>query len=863
MDAPTADIYSESLDWIKSVNHQMRSPGAFISSRLETVSLEHVHREFSALLLATQSHSSALIRTVFADASSHDESLKMIIKSLWPVKDRITESCRSFEPIKDEYFLLRNRVENLLKRVAVLSYAKATIMTFMEAHEYFSSVCTEIIDSLNECKDNRPDNNQSSIDEAVKITEYIANNGYKVDGILQGSLVWTLFELVPKELGHVSSLLRKCKSYEQELGMLVDGKGTEWVVTSEATLGWADLGAFKTAFSVAKMEDCIDRLRISLATTIELYSSQLFSRLYKAYSELHNCSEDELTKNGLEEETQRLLSGLTSVIKGYNELRSGDASPLVCNFVTNFLDPFLQSTRLDGVRDDSNVFATLSQELDLFPKFVHYVEENILNEERSLVMRFLNDLSRKCGLETFRTLCIFDALAKAIFDHIYENYSWIFTAVYPEYFFQNYRAFERLLMLIEQRSDDATSHLFKWRGSLLPSSLGQRFCTGMICDNFVDNICTNVFKEFTKYNDIDGNFFISDDKKFYIRSSHVVYDEIRSMFSESKFLHHLFPQYLKGLYDIFWGYIGHMDSFISHMELGGDGGSEHWPSGLSFAYSTYVLHDIVIFRDCFRVSSARNVQKDIATEPGLASEQELGSIAKILLGKAGYPLFFFLKNGSINSSFSEPIDCWFGMAEIETALPNEDLEKLIIFTREIYGLVCTFLNMAYDKVDAMKTKLDKYIITSLYTSSKCSLQFIQSMPSKFRGSNKVEPKGASDYVKFLVAPLSSFKEFSSLVITNQESQDILSKTVARVVVDYIQNIKSLLESVETLNTSISKANNIMLDDQSKDFLIVDTSMIKRQISKDVTEFYDTCQTRFGINASTCPELEDLLEYVTY
>ncbi|BAM38799.1 conserved hypothetical protein [Theileria orientalis strain Shintoku] len=886
-DSPTsADLYNESLDWIRSMNLQMKSPGNYISTRLESVSLEQLHREFSALLLSSQSHGTSLLRTAFTKATSYNDSLKKIIMSLWPVKDKVSDSYNFWKNVKDNSLQINEAAHSRLNRLYVISYTKLAIRTILQARSNFESLCNEIVETFSALHvEDISGKYYSKISHVIALVELISQKVYKMNTLIQNLNTdynlesnWVLLEFAPKEIRRISNLIEKYKYYDRKIGeMLRESRSSKYIINKSGNVDCQDVGNVNLViqkelneFSIGKFEREVESLVKSLTVLTEVCANIAFSRLHKLYADLNTKNmdaivenDDAIEKNRIRDEIRKYVASLVSIISGQSQLRRGNTRELVEIFNEVFLTPFLESNS-GLLHSGSRNFLSLQEESSNFPKFVEAVEGTILNTKKSYMMRFLEDLSEAMGDEKFKSSCVLGPVAKAVLKAVEESYSSIFAPIYPECYADNYRSFERLLTALEVHSDSSLRNLLKWRGTSLPYNFATRFCTGVMCDNHIERVHARVRSEFEKHHELDGNYHKAGERRFFESSSLVVYSQAYDLLSERDLFYHLLPQYLKGLWEMFREYIGHVDGFIAHMESTNNSSDVNekvkWPSGLSFAYSTYVLNDLLELLDALKTGSLRSAEYG---DRSIRIDARFGSIAQHILKIVQKPLSTYLShyyskhtstrgNAYHSSSNAKPMK-----------LDNEqlrDIQNLFAFTIKAMQLICEFIGNIQDHINFVKDKLDQYLVNSLYNSSKCSLQFIQSLSSKYRTSNKNDTYQVSDYVKFLVAPMVSFNEFTQDIIPQELLKSLMKKTIELVSTDYVSHISSLVKSVENLNSSLMNPKNASLNEYSESFLIVDMGMLRRQIKKDVEEFYGVCVQKFAVTKDECGSLKNLLEY---
>ncbi|UKJ87796.2 hypothetical protein MACJ_000236 [Theileria orientalis] len=911
-DSPTSsDLYNESLDWIRSMNLQMKSPGNYISTRLESVSLEQLHREFSSLLLSSQSHGTSLLRTAFTNATSYNDNLKKIIMSLWPVKDKVSDSYNFWKNVKDNSLQINDSARSLLSRLYIISYTKLAISTILQAQSNFENLCNEIIETFSALHaEDISSKYYSKISHVIALVELISQKVYKMNTLIQNLSTdynlesnWVLLEFAPKEIRRISNLIDKYKYYDRNIGeMLRSSENSKYRMHKSGNSDWHNSSNVNLViqmectidpvtsdrlheFSIGKFEREVESLVKALTVLTEVCANIVFSRLHKLYADLNAKNMDEIVENDdsiekhrIREEIRKYVSSLVSIISGQSQLRPGNTNELVDIFNEMFLMPFLESNRV-LLNASSRNFLSLQEESSNFPKFVEAVEATILNKNKSYMMRFLEDLSEAMGEEKFKSSCVLGPVAKAVLNAVEESYSSIFAPIYPECYAENYRAFERLLTALEVHSDSSLRNLMKWRGTSLPYNFATRFCTGVICDNHIERVHARVKTEFEKHHELDGNYHKAGERKFYETSSLVVYNQAYELLSEKDLFYHLLPQYLKGVWEMFKDYINHVDSFITHMESTNNSSDVNekvkWPSGLSFAYSTYVLSDLLELLDSLKTASLKSAEYG---DRGIRIDGEFGSIAQHILKIVQKPLNTYLSHyyknntssnnfnnnldGKISSLWRDCVSAYYRCGE-PMKLDNEplrDIQSLFTFTIKAMQFICEFITNIQDHINFVKDKLEQYLVNSLYNSSKCSLQFIQSLSSKYRTSNKNDTYQVSDYVRFLVAPMVSFNEFTQDIIPQELLKNLMMKTIELVSTDYVNHISSLLKSVENLNSSLMNPKNASLNEYSESFLIVDLGMLKRQIKKDVEEFYGVCVQKFGVSKEDCSSLRSLLEY---
>ncbi|XP_954441.1 uncharacterized protein TA21410 [Theileria annulata] len=935
------EVEGESLDWIRCMNSQLKSPGTYIANRLESVSLEQLQREFSSLLLTSQSHGSSLLSSAFSNASTHNDHLKKIIMSMWPLKEKVTSSYEVLKNIRDQNTNIINSVNSLLNRLNIVLYSKKALSTLIKANQIFQTLCSELLHTfspldldnygyklLNDVSkfsnytltDVRNDTKLSNdVVKVLKLIEIVNKNVYKVNSIIHNiegynlESSWLLLQFAPRELQRVLSLIEEFKTYDTKLVQLLQNHQIsseyetclQYIITNHFSINIGiEYGKLGVELSVKRLEEDVKAVRKSLITLIEVCSNIAFTRLYKLYTELNEMNmiidSDGVDGVRIRAEIDKYLSALVYTIKGF-KLLNNDLTPILYIFNETFLTPYSNISKTDSTDkqfDAVNLDVIGYEESGNFGSFVDWVEFVIFNPQKSVLIQFLNELSNSLGDESFKSLCILDPVARWIFSLVEDSFSFIFTPIYPEHYRANYLSFERLLTLIESNSDTSLRHLLKWRATPVPYSYSTRFCFNVITNSFLDNVFSVVNSELQKHHELDGNFYRLGDKTFYLTSSLTVYKQMNELFDEKCMFNHLFPQHLKSFSDIVKLYLNHVESFITHMEMsnnkpelntpsksvldgskglsgvkdfhGGSGlqggkgsnGGFLWSSGLSFAYSAYVLHDIIEVLNSLAVSELGRCKFD-----SLRNEitfEGFGSVSKLTLKVCSMPLELYLKRKDNSVDLSQLWENSLKQDEIcFKGGSDEDLKSLVKFTVKAMLLLLEFINNINDNINFIKDKLSQYIVSSLYNSSKCSLQFIQSLSSKFRSSNLQEKNEVSDYVKFLVAPICSFNEFTQEILSKEVIKDIMVKTIQLVSSDYISHISGLVNSVETLNASLMNPKHISISEYSESFLIVDVEMLKKQISRDIEEFYETCKHKFHVDKSDCNSLELLLQKVTF
>eukprot|EP00371_Babesia_bovis_P001741 XP_001610388.1 hypothetical protein [Babesia bovis T2Bo] len=188
-----------------------------------------------------------------------------------------------------------------------------------------------------------------------------------------------------------------------------------------------------------------------------------------------------------------------------------------------------------------------------------------------------------------------------------------------------------------------------------------------------------------------------------------------------------------------------------------------------------------------------------------------------------------------------------------------DIVKLVSFTKRALQLMYNFFNSAHEQIDGVKYTLENYIIRNLVSNAKCSLQFLQSLPSKFRASSKPDVSIPSNYVKYMLIPLLSFKEFESTTIPQEVTRKIMTHTISHLTTDYKQQVVKLIRNVDNLNRSLGVDKN--MKEQEAANLIVDMTLIKSQLITDIEEFVNQCDIRLDVHRNHCEDLQMLLRCV--
>ncbi|GBE59767.1 conserved oligomeric Golgi complex subunit 2, putative [Babesia ovata] len=190
-------------------------------------------------------------------------------------------------------------------------------------------------------------------------------------------------------------------------------------------------------------------------------------------------------------------------------------------------------------------------------------------------------------------------------------------------------------------------------------------------------------------------------------------------------------------------------------------------------------------------------------------------------------------------------------------LPSEDLtdvKALITFTKTSVELLYNFFNSAHEQIEGLKYNLEYLVIQNLVSGATCSLQFLQSMPSKFRTGTKQDVSKPSNYVKYTLVPLLSFKEFTAPSIPQDLARKILTQTVARLSSEYRTQVLKLMQTVQNLNESLLNAKNVKVKEQGANYLIADLGLIRAQLKTDIAEFVQQCNTRMEIQQEHCEDL---------
>ncbi|GIX66254.1 conserved oligomeric Golgi complex subunit 2 [Babesia caballi] len=186
-----------------------------------------------------------------------------------------------------------------------------------------------------------------------------------------------------------------------------------------------------------------------------------------------------------------------------------------------------------------------------------------------------------------------------------------------------------------------------------------------------------------------------------------------------------------------------------------------------------------------------------------------------------------------------------------------DLRALINFAKTSVQALYNFFNSAHEQVDTIKYTLEDLVIQRLVAGATCSLQFLQSMPSKFRAATRQEVSKPSSYVKYMLVPLVSFKEFAAPSVPRELGRKIMTQTVARLSAEYRAQVTKLLQTVENLNRSLLSSSSARVKEQGANYLVADLEQIRAQLATDIAEFVGQCSTRLEIEQEQCEDLRRL------
>ncbi|KAK1934777.1 hypothetical protein X943_001329 [Babesia divergens] len=1028
--AMDSGLYNETLEQLNSINIQVKSPGDYVASRLESVDINDIRRELKALLASCESHASELLKSLFSNARPFNETMESTINSIAPFKDMLENSMKALEGCRNALKSTHREVEAYLCRYAMVLYTKIALSTYMDANNHLDNIAEEIVDSFKVyCNANCIKRGASSVDSAVAMIEDISKSVLRQEEILRSTkgkynLVtnWSLIELVPKEINSVKALLLQCRNYEctiaqyldeysamlqrddpelrkPQLQILNDTKesNVEQVLKIEKVLEWNDVEQFHVEYTLEGISARTSKLQSSLISLTEICTHAAMKTLFELYTERSKMVEDTQSDatiiESITKEIETYVAGLSSLLKGGELLyrqsfednnQMKNKMPFVASFSKTFVKPIC-NTHVSVIFQREGGFLTLSphEEFSMFTKFVDLAILNLLHPKRSITMQMLNDVSNACGNDKFKIACLFDAIGVELLNNVEKNFSSIYFPIYMEQFMQNYQAYEHLLERIELAAGNY-QHYLRWRGSTGPINTSKCFGVGVVCDNFIEEITSKLRSDISAKQNISGAVFTSTNgKAFYASPSHVLCDMVYALFNHRNFFYHLMPQYLRGVSEMFTEYIKYIKLLLAKMDTANnieDGDTD--PSAGSVTHAAYILHDLDLIVNFVWTGTTRDLEIGLKTRPlracvsdygntlidtdsetaaesstsyadisssstssgstsstnvsGLqsptighprddlssqgpvpyhdnaASEYEDiysvvvsmhskcdGDIVKIAVKRLEYPLQVAFKriahiivkgqrdqgNKPLAESAAQILDAYWKHAlnvdmssrqlgvnssccdfstvvgQIIPQAESDDLRKLVNFAKASIDKMYDFFCSIHEQLDAMKYILEDFVIQNLVTSASCSLQFLQSMPSKFRMGNQQDVNNPSNYVKYLVVPLTSFNDFTASTLSREMRCKIMTQTISRLAAEYRSQVIKLIQTVQNLNQSLLNSKNQRIKEQGANFLIADIDMIKQQLSTDITEYVKQCETRLEVSHAQCEDLRRLMRCI--
>ncbi|ORM39785.1 uncharacterized protein BXIN_0141 [Babesia sp. Xinjiang] len=987
------EVYNDAIDQLKSINIQVKSPGEYVASRLESVALDDIRRELKALLASCQSNASGLLMSLFASAVPFNETLESTIQTIVPFKEVLESSLRDLDTKRGIVKQTKCHVKLHMCRYVMVVYAKLALTSHLDAVKHLNNIAEEIIDSFE--VDGNPVKTDA-VQRAIGVIEDIIKRIESGDDILQShnskynlATNWALFEIIPKEINGIHGLLKLCKHCETEVtrylqhyskmlketdnsrykslsNVFTEHRRTnvERVLEMEGIIDWSELAQFRMKYDLHVAEDNVTTLQMRLEKLTVVCAENAMTMLFNLYSERERLFTDDKevsTDVGrLSRDINTYVSGLSSLIKGAEHLwRSNNDISFVVKFRDIFVKPIMDLCLRTLIQRGSG-YAALSPQEEAH-RFSYFVDKSIkllLHPKHSITMQFLNDISRLCGNDTFKVVCVFDAIAAELLVNIEKRFSAIYFPIYLDRFMRNLKAYERLLEHIEMASG-SYHHYLKWRGSTSVSNISRCFSIGVVCDNFIECTTRELIDSISSSRGVGAKLVQCQGQTFYLPPSMVLYRQLMALFSHEDFFYHLMPQYLMGASDMMNEYVGYVRKRVSNIESAyvsdtSDGGK----ASEAATDAAYVLHDLDTIEsgiktgnssflvigisessldshDCDHLAylmghdvtsdsseaglstplseSSGSTGSGMTTSTNISDQQNAGytssssddggsngsskdgsmdhvgymvclkskvdgEVVNLAVKRLEYPLHIAFKRllhvfltidrdssvAPAQRAISILSELWVGVdSPVDIAcLSSEelsDVRHLVSFTKKSVELLYNFFNAAHEQIDVIKYTLENFIIQNLVSGARCSLQFLQSLPSKFRTGNKQDVSKPSNYVKYMLVPLLSFKEFTASSLPPELSLKIMTQTVARLSMEYREHLVKLVGNVLNLNRSLSNAKG--KNDDGARYLIADIELVRAQLNTDIQEYLDQCEFRLGVPKGQCEDLNLLVHCV--
>ncbi|GFE53666.1 conserved oligomeric Golgi complex subunit, putative [Babesia ovis] len=1007
------ELYKESIEQLKSINVQVKSPGEYVAARLESVALDDIRRELKALLASCQSNASGVLMSLFASATPYNETIESTIESVVPFKQLLLESMNNLGIKRDELKQTKWEVKLEMYRYIMVSYAKMALDTHLDATKHLDNIAEEIIDSftMQDCDALKVGGTvvQKAIVMVTNVRKQMANAEEMLKSHKKYNVAtnWALFEIIPREITRIQELLKRCRHYETEVSkylehyskllkevdpdrykqfgsILTEERRTnvQKVLEMEKVIEWNEVERFYGEYDIDASEKNIAILHHSLKQLTVTCAQTAMTILFTLYTEREKLKNNAVPSIAdrvkLTDDIMAYVTGLSSLIKGAEQLQrigaKGDVTnsmPFVDIFRIIFVKPVVDTCISTSIQTENGITGRSPQEeANKFGMFVDKSIDLLLKPEDSIAMQLLNDVTKAAGNDNFKVCCLFDAIAAELLQQIEKHFAAIYFPIYRDRFIENVRAYERLLEHIEIAAGNY-KHYLKWRGTDVANNISRCFSIGVVCDNYIEDITRELSYDIATSTDVTGKVFHDHGQAFYLTPSMVLHRQLIALLSHKNFFYHLMPQYLRGASEMIQEYVKYIQSRVSTIEDGcTNDGAEGTKAAEAAIQAAYMLNDLDTIERAIKTGSINLMVMDVSTlssetqeygaylmygnaedgsEPGsltpshsssstetgittstnisdnqsvqsgysggddstseTASKCEFlrvnpnndiktvvsmkgkvdGSVVTEAVKRLDYPLQMAFKrltyalvtdDGTVtvdvaqrsiailSAIWKDPSIVQGGLHNGETRnctdgdLANDmarlgreeliDLEKLVTFTKKSVELLYNFFNSAHEQIDGIKYMLENFIIQNLVSSARCSLQFLQSMPSKFRTANKPSVTKASNYVKYMLIPLLSFKEFKANTLSQELARKIMTQTVAKLSNEYRDQVIKLLQNVENLNRSLSSAKNTK--DQGTTHLIADLNLIRAQLNIDIEEYVNQCETRLEIERNDSEDL---------
>ncbi|VTZ68892.1 conserved oligomeric Golgi complex subunit 2, putative [Plasmodium chabaudi chabaudi] len=152
----------------------------------------------------------------------------------------------------------------------------------------------------------------------------------------------------------------------------------------------------------------------------------------------------------------------------------------------------------------------------------------------------------------------------------------------------------------------------------------------------------------------------------------------------------------------------------------------------------------------------------------------------------------------------------------------------------------------------------EFFINKMFEICSSFLVYLHSLLPIYKMTNKRAPEKASDNIDKIVLPLVSFKSFYNDTIENVIIEDIISKIVDKINIDYLEKIKTIIDvKICEENKKILKLN---LYDAINSGDIPYEEKIQRQLFLDVRHYEEICNNNFKINKNTSESMNKLVNY---